>query len=93
MRVQRTETITITAHELVWQELRQGKAVQELRFPRSFVFARMTEDRYGARHNLVLASAGKTYPIAIGLGVGEREELADVLNRTLRLAVPVSGSA
>ncbi len=54
------------------RSLRQGKAVEELRFPRSFVFARMTEDRYGAKHNLVLASAGKTYPIAIGLGVGER---------------------
>lgn len=93
MRVQRTETITITAHELVWQELREGKAVRELRFARNFVFVRMIEDRYGARHNLVLASAGKTYPIAVGLGVDERQELADVLNSALRVSLPVSGSA
>lgn len=86
MRVTRFETITITASELVWQDLRHGKLVQELRFPRSFVFVRMTEDRYGAQHALVLASAGRTYPIANGLGLEERRELADLLHRALRMA-------
>jgi uncharacterized membrane protein len=94
MRVQRIETITITAQELVWQEIREGRAVQELRFPRSFVFVRMTEDRYGARHSLVLASAGQTYPIALGLGVDERRELAALIDRTLRVRTsPTSATA
>jgi uncharacterized membrane protein len=84
MRVQRIETLTVTAQELVWQEISEGKAVQELRFPRSFVFARMTEDRYGAPHTLVLASAGKAYPIALGLGVEERRELGVIIERALR---------
>jgi uncharacterized membrane protein len=92
MRVQRIETIIVTAQELVWQELREGKAVQELRFPRSFVFARMTEDRYGAAQTLVLASAGKTYPIALGLGVGERRELGAMIEHALRMRTGDSAS-
>ncbi len=87
MKTQRIEAITITAGELVWQEQREGKAVRELRFPRAFVRARMIEDRYGAKERLVLASRGKFFPIALGLGVAEREQLADILNEALRRVV------
>jgi len=93
MRVRRVETITVTASEIVWRELREGRPVQELRFPRGFVFVRMAEDRYGAAQSLVLASAGRTYPIAIGLGVDERRELSDLLQRTLRVRPPATAEA